>query len=191
MSSATTAIAFLCLIFVKSEALNDLGIFAAISVLFSSIFALIIIPLLYVPGPEKTQRTTFLDIIASIDYSRVKSLLVALMVIFVISLFFFNKVEFNSDLSKLNYQPTEIKELENKLEGLAGTSGKNVYMVAYGNSIDEALQQNSRLYHKLRELENDGVINNFSSIGGVIHSTTTQTEKIEKWDSFWSVSKNG
>src|SRR5690606_13031181 len=29
MSSATTAIAFLCLVFVKSEALQDLGVFAA------------------------------------------------------------------------------------------------------------------------------------------------------------------
>ncbi|PTX43036.1 hypothetical protein C8P64_1562 [Christiangramia gaetbulicola] len=189
MSGITTAIAFLCLIFVQSEALNDLGIFAAISVLLSSVFALIIIPLLYDPGSDKTEKTTFLDSIAAIDYSKVKPLVLGVIAIFVISLFFFNKVKFNSDLSKLNYQPEQIKALEEKVEGLAGRSGKSVYMVTYGNTVDEALQQNNKLYQQLREFENEGFIQNFSSIGGVISSTTTQDARIEKWNSFWTPSK--
>ena len=189
MSSVTTAIAFLCLVFVRSEALNDLGIFAAISVILSSLFALILIPLFYNPGSEYAEQSTFLDKIASIDYSKVKPLVIAVIAVFFISLFFFNKVEFNNDLSKLNYQPSEIKEVEEKVEGLAGRSGKSVYMVTYGNTVDEALQQNSKLYHNLRDFEEEGLIDNFSSIGGVIHSTTTQTEKIENWSSFWTPSK--
>ncbi len=189
MSSVTTAIAFLCLIFVRSEALNDLGIFAAVSVLLSSVFALILIPLFYDPGSADVEKTTFLDRIAGIDYSRVKPLVIGVMAVFVISLFFFNKVEFNSDLSKLNYQPEKIRELEDKVEGLAGRSGKSVYMVTYGNTVDEALQQNNKLYQQLREFESEGFIQNFSSIGGVISSTTTQAARIENWDSFWTPSK--
>ncbi|SDS37634.1 MMPL family transporter [Christiangramia echinicola] len=189
MSSLTTAIAFLCLIFVRSEALNDLGIFAAISVILSSVFALILIPLFYRPGNEYSEKSTFLDKIASVDYSKVKPLVIAVIAVFSISLFFFNKVDFNSDLSKLNYQPAEIKEVEEKVEDLAGRSGKSVYMVTYGNTVDEALQQNSKLYHKLQDFEAEGLIENFSSIGGVIHSTTTQTEKIGNWNTFWTSSK--
>ncbi|MDX1762022.1 MAG: MMPL family transporter, partial [Christiangramia sp.] len=170
MSSLTTAIAFLCLIFVRSEALNDLGIFAAVSVLLSSVFALVIIPLFYNPGSEKAQPTTFLDRIASVDYSRIRPLVVLVIVIFAVSIFFFNKVEFNSDLSRLNYQPEEIEEIEKKVEGLAGRSGKSVYMIAYGNTVDEALQQNNKLYQNLREFEDEGFIQNFSSIGGVVLS---------------------
>ena len=41
MSSLTTAVAFLCLLFLKSQALQDLGIFAAISVIATSLFALV------------------------------------------------------------------------------------------------------------------------------------------------------
>jgi len=189
MSSATTAIAFLCLIFVQSEALNDLGIFAAISVLLSSIFALILIPLFYNPAIKFSDRTTFLDKIAAIDYSRIRPLAIAIIAIFGVSLFFFNKVEFNNDLSKLNYEPPQVKKLEKEIETLAGRTGKSVYMVAYGNTVDEALQQNNRLYQKLQKFKNEGLINNFSSIGGVIHSTTTQGEKIEKWNSFWTTSR--
>ncbi|MCB7480227.1 MMPL family transporter [Christiangramia sediminis] len=186
MSSVTTAIAFLCLIFVQSEALNDLGIFAAISVLLSSFFALILIPLFYNPGIKKIENTSFIDKIAAVDYSKIKPLVIGIIAIFVISLFFFNKVEFNKDLSKLNYEPAEVKKLEKEVESLAGRSGKSIYMVAYGNTVDEALQQNNILYQRLQEFENEKIIQNFSSIGGVIHSTTTQAEKIENWNSFWT-----
>jgi len=47
MSSLTTASAFLCLLFLKSQALQDLGIFAAISVLGAAFFALLFIPQVY------------------------------------------------------------------------------------------------------------------------------------------------
>lgn len=185
MSSTTTAVAFLCLIFLQSEALNDLGIFASISVLLSSVFALILIPLFYKPKAGPLKNTTFLDKIAAVDYSRIKPLVLVVLLLFVISIFFFNRVEFNNDLSKLNYEPPGIKELENRVESLAGRSGKTVYMVAYGNSVDDALQHNNRLYQRLREFENEGKIESFSSIGGVILSTSAQNERIENWDSFW------
>ena len=43
----TTSITFLCLFFIKSEALQDLGIFAGLSVVSTSVFSLILIPILY------------------------------------------------------------------------------------------------------------------------------------------------
>ncbi|TBW29256.1 MMPL family transporter [Gramella sp. KN1008] len=186
MSSATTAIAFLCLIFLKSEALNDLGLFASISVMLSSVFALILVPLFYQPNTDVTRNTTFLDRIAAVDYSRIRPLVIIVILLFAVSLFFFNRVEFNNDLSKLNYEPSGIKELEERVESLAGRSGKTVYMVAYGNSVDDALQENNRLYQRLKEFEDEGRIRSFSSIGGVILSTETQNNRIENWESFWT-----
>ena len=47
MSSLTTSIVFSTLIFLKSQALQDLGLIASISVLSSSFFALILIPHFY------------------------------------------------------------------------------------------------------------------------------------------------
>src|SRR5690606_16344811 len=61
MSSATTALAFLCLLFLDSRALQDLGLFAAISVLGACIFALLLIPHLYRNRDLSKERTTFLD----------------------------------------------------------------------------------------------------------------------------------
>lgn len=189
MSSTTTAVAFLCLIFLNSEALNELGIFASISVLLSSVFALIIIPLFYKPKADSAASRTFLDGIAAVDYSRFRPLVIVVLLLFAVSLFFFNRVDFNSDLSKLNYEPEGIKSLETRVENLAGRSGKTIYMVAYGNTVDDALQENNTLYQRLQQMENEGEIQNFSSIGGVILSTTAQNNRIDNWDSFWTPEK--
>ena len=44
ISSLTTASAFLCLLFVSSDALKDLGLFAGISVISAALFALVVLP---------------------------------------------------------------------------------------------------------------------------------------------------
>ncbi|MCM4156767.1 MMPL family transporter [Gramella sp. AN32] len=189
MSSITTAIAFLCLTFVNSEALLDLGIFAAVSVFFSAIFALILVPWLYNPKISLLTRETFIDRFAAIDFSKYKFLVYGILVIFVISLFFFQKVKFNEDLNNLNYQPEKIVQKEKRIEGIAGQTGKNIYLATYGRNLDEALQINNQLYTQLKELEQRDEINSFSSVGGVILSNVTQNSRIERWKEYWSVEK--
>ena len=188
MSSFTTAIAFLCLLFLKSEALQDLGIFASISVLVSAFFALLLIPLLYKPNTTKYQ-STFLDRIAAVDYSKFRPVLYGIAAFFIVCLFFFNQVSFNSDISRLNYEPSEITNSENKIEKLTGREGKTIYLVAYGATTDQALLRNNKLYNKLRRYKKNGEIKNYSSIGGVVLSTSMQEMRIEEWDSFWTAEK--
>ncbi len=190
MSSGTTAIAFLCLLFVESEALNDLGIFAAISVAVASIFALILIPLFYkVPEIISEEKNTFLDSIAGIEFHKKQILIIGMLLLFLGGLFFFTKVEFNKDLSAINFEPKEIKQKEIRIQNIAGRSSKSVQIITYGNSIDEALESNNDLYKELKELENREEISTFSSIGGVVLSTNTQLEKIERWQEFWTSEK--
>ena len=190
MSSFTTATAFLCLLFLNSEALNDLGIFAAISVVVASIFALILVPLLYkVPAEEKAERTTFLDKIAAIEFHKKKPLLVGVILLFILGLFFFTHVKFNKDISQLNYQPEKVKLAEQKIQELAGKEGKALYLVAYGDNMDQALLNNNKLYTRLSELKKEGKLESFSSIGGVVLSTDTQLERIGNWKDFWTAEK--
>ncbi|SHF94999.1 hypothetical protein SAMN05444483_103353 [Salegentibacter echinorum] len=190
MSSCTTAIAFLCLLFVESEALNDLGVFAAVSVLTASFFSLLLIPHFYKPKPKKTKAgTNWLDRIAAIRYYKNKVLLGLVGLLFIVGLFLFNSVGFNKDLSQLNYKPNKIQESENEILNIAGRAANTTYLVSYGNDIEKALLENNELYEKLQKFKNQGKIENFSSIGGVVLSTDKQLEKIESWDSFWSNAK--
>lgn len=190
MSSTTTALAFLCLLFVNSEALKDLGIFAAISVIVSAFFSLLIIPHLYKPKDSLlTAKENILDKVAKFSFENNKALIGITCVIIVLSFFTFGKVTFNNNLSDLNFIPDDIKKTEEKLEKRTNLTSKSIYLAAYGNSIEEAIQNNSKLFNKLSNQKAVNKIINFSSIGGIILSKEAQEEKLKLWNAFWSNNK--
>ncbi|WBL20843.1 MMPL family transporter [Zunongwangia sp. HRR-M8] len=186
MSSFTTAMAFLCLLFVNSEALNDLGIFAALSVVFAAFLALLLIPVLYGKRISETQKITFLDKFAGVRFFKIKPLFYGVIGLFVLGLLFFSKVEFNNDLSKINFQPEAIKKAEQKIQNIANSSGKTLYLVSYGKTIDEALQENSKVYQEVKSISEREELNSYSSIGGLVLSTQSQNNKIQQWKDFWN-----
>lgn len=189
MSSTTTALAFLCLLFVNSEALKDLGIFAAISVVVSALFSLLIVPHLYKPKASKVDKKTILDKAAGFSFERNKFLIISSIVLIGVSFFTFGKVKFNNNLSELNFIPSEIKNAEAKLEGTTNLTSKSIYLASYGNSMEEAFKQNNRLFNNLSAKKKNKEILSFSSLGGIILPKELQQQKIDKWNSFWTTAK--
>ena len=161
MSSFTTAIAFLCLLFIKSQALQDLGIFAAVSVLGSSVFALLFIPQIYKTSKNNNNKSTVLDKIAHVNFHSSKLSFVLLGLILVVSLFTYSKVKFNKDLTTLNFMPTEMVSSEEKLDKLTNFSSKSLYIASFANDLDDALVVNEAIYKKLIELKQTNKIYNF------------------------------
>lgn len=186
MSSATTAISFLCLLFVQSEVLNHLGVFAATSVFFAAIFALILIPHLYKPNTNIVVKLSFLDKIAAYDFHKNKILIVISLILIVVSFFLFNKVQFNNDLSDLNYVPTDIKQAEAKLENTTNHRSKSIYLVIHSNDEQEAINSNNQLFKTLSEDKAKGSIIDYSSVGNIVLSKAEQNKRIAKWRSFWN-----
>ncbi|AUP79578.1 1-acyl-sn-glycerol-3-phosphate acyltransferase [Flavivirga eckloniae] len=186
MSSLTTALAFLCLLFLNSQALQDLGIFAAISVIGASVFALLFIPLTYKDSVKKVKKNTLIDSLAGFRFHKKKGLIITLLVAFIVSFFTYNRVTFNKDLTKLNYVPQHLKEAQMRLDALTNVASKSVYLAAYGNSEKEALEVNDNIYKKLQALKAEKQIIDFSSIGTLIHSEKKQKQRIAKWNTFWN-----
>jgi len=190
MSAFTTAIAFLCLLFLKSEALNDLGIFAAVSVVSASIFALLLIPQLYRFKNEKHKaKNTIIDKIAGYGFHQNKILIGILIIIFFVSLFTYRNVIFDQDISKMNYQSDALKSTEMKLDRLMNMSSKSIYVAAYGDAVDDALISNNKIYKSLKDLNLDGSILSFSSVGSLVLSKQFQQERIQKWSEFWTTDR--
>lgn len=183
MSSLTTALAFLCLLFLKSQALQDLGIFAAISVLGASIFALLFIPQVYKEKKEY-KKNTIIDVIASYPIDKNRWVIVLLSILILGSLFTYQKVTFNKDLAKLNFEPQEIIKAREQLDLLTNINSKSVYIASYHNQKEIALQTNDTIYKQLKKLKNK--IIDFSSIGSIIYSQKKQKKQIKKWESFWN-----
>ncbi len=185
MSSLTTALAFLCLLFLKSQALQDLGIFAAVSVLGASIFSLIFIPQVYRLKEKSYQQKTFLDSAAKYPFHKNKWLIGTLVILFVVSLFTYNKAGFNNDISQLNYEPDELMQAQKRLDALTNIQSKSVYLAAYGSDSEEAITANDAVFSKLQSLKKSNQIINFSSIGALVQSQKQQQKHVKAWQNFW------
>ena len=190
MSSSTTAVAFLCLLFVKSDALNDLGIFAAVIVMATGIFSLLIIPHLYNPKQDNFEhKKNAIDKLAHFSFHNNKILIGLCVIITIVCCFTYNNVGFNNDLSQLNFVPKDIKAAEKQLEERTSLTSKTIYVASYGKSMEQVLQNNNKLFGDLSNEKEQNKILNFSSIGGIVLSQEAQKEKIEKWNSFWNAEK--
>ncbi len=190
MCAIFTAVDFLCLLFLHSDVLKDLGVFAAVSVLGAALFSLIFIPQVYAPRREVTLRqNTFVDAIARYDFSRNKWVLGIGVLLTLVSLFTFQRVGFNDDLAALNYQPEPLRQAERRLDSLTQYAAKSVYLVAYGNTTEEALARNADLFQQLEQLEAEGTIVGFQSVGAIAAAPAQQQAKIDRWNRFWSADK--
>lgn len=184
MSSITTASAFLCLLFLESQALQDLGIFAAVSVLGASIFALLFIPQVY-KTVKNENVFTFLDNLASFKFHQSKLAIGLLVLITIISLFTYRTVVFDKDLTKLNYESELLLDARARLEKLTDIGSKSIYLSTYGSNKEEVLQRNDSLRQQLQILKQQDQIISYSSISSLIPSNKKQQEQIDTWKQFW------
>ena len=189
MSSITTAMAFFCLLFINSRALQDLGVFAAVSVLGSSFFALILIPHLYKEGNVKTIKKNSIDTIANYTFSKNKILVITCVLLSVSAVFIYSDVLFDKDISKMNYQMEDLLQEEKTLDNLLNTTSKSLYIVAHSHDLNQALLSNEAVYKSLKELKETEKIISFSSASSVVLSEQQQKDKIQNWKNFWTEDK--
>lgn len=186
-SSITTAVAFLCLLFVNSKVLQDLGVFASISVISSAFFALLIVPHLYKPK-DKTKET-IIDQFAGYKFEKNKAILIITLIAVIFGAFTFSKVRFNDNISDLNYVPEAMKTSEQQLENLGSIGAKSIYVSVHSDDTEELLFLNNKLEKQLGDLKNKGIVEDYTSIGKVVLSKQSQQKKLDLWNNFWGNAK--
>jgi uncharacterized protein len=187
----TTSITFLCLFFIKSDALQDLGLFACLSVVSTSIFSLVLIPVLYQFNTKIADpKPNILDKLGAYSYHKNKYLVGFVLALLMICCFMYSKVTFNNDLSALNFMTPRLKLAEKQLEQLSNNNeSKSIYLATYGKSYDEVVANNNKLFNALEKDKSAKEILNFSSVGGIIFSRAIQNQKIKDWNVFWNSQK--
>ena len=191
MSGLTTSLAFACLALIDSPALNDLGLFASISVFSAACVALVLIPLVYKPKESDNNQTKIaaLEKLASFQFHKKKPLVIIILLLLLLSLFFYNKVDFNNDLSKLNYVEPELERAEKELDAITLAGSKSLYAVSYNTDFQKMLITNDNLYNELVKLNMENQIESFTSISPMLKSDSLQTKLIENWSDFWTPTK--
>jgi len=193
MSTLTTASAFLCLLFVSSQALQDLGMFAAISVVVAALFSLIVLPhFLKKKDYEKNiqnQNKSIIEKITSYPFEKNKYLVLAIIAFTIVSVFFSSRTSFDGDMDKMSYLSDELKEAETNLNKIANVTLKSVYLISTGDNLEEALINNEKAIPELDNLKETGIINQYTSVSKILISDSLQKERIAQWNAFWSPEK--
>ena len=138
----TTVAAFACLVFVKAEAMRDLGLFGSLMLVGTIGFTMIFLPLWAKGGKRRVENVTLKP-----ENSVRKTPAWVFWVIVGITVvlgYYSTRVEFDSDLHNINYMTAK---QQRDLDMLSGSvdEGNLTYVVAEGHTLEEALQHNDAL----------------------------------------------
>lgn len=191
MSSLTTSSAFLCLLYMSSEAMRDLGIFAAVAVFSSAVFALLVLPhfLPKTPPDKALKKEAFLDKLAAYPIHKNKWIKAFVLSVTILFLFFYNKVQFEDDMNNINFMTPALKSADQNLQKMGGEALKSSYVVSTADNLEAALKRNEIATKQLEQLKKTGTIQNYTSVSKFILSQTAQTQKIEQWNRFWTAER--
>lgn len=193
VGSFTTVGGFLCLQFVESEMLKDLGLFAAFSLIGASLSSLIFLPHFIAGKKELATHTkeafSWIDRIASLRPEYNKYLVIIIFALTIFFAFWAGKVGFESDLQNMNFMSSQLKASEKKLNQVNQFALQSVYLVTEGKTLDDALINNEKLVTQIEKLQDRDIVKKYSGVSSLIISDSLQKVKIERWNTYWTADK--
>ena len=188
IGNITTVAAFACLIFVKAEAMRDLGLFGALMLVGTILFVMVFLPLFAV-SPKKTKKL-FVDNgkAPSETWRKVKLYAFWPLVIITLILGYYSQdTAFDADLHNINYmtqqQQNDLALLNESLQKDGETD--LIYVVSEGTTLQEALAKNETVMTNCRRLLSDSLSAKVSGPDGLLPSVEKQKESLALWTAYW------
>ena len=188
IGNLTTVAAFACLVFVKAEAMRDLGLFGALMLVGTILFVMVFLPLFAVV-PKKTKKLFVDDGKAPSETWRKVKLYVfwPLVIITLILAYYSQDTAFDADLHNINYMTKQQqKDLDLLSESLQKEGETDlIYVVSEGETTQEALAKNEKIMANCRRLLSDCPNASVSGPDGLMPSIEKQKESLILWQAFW------
>ncbi len=188
LGSCTTVLAFFCLQFANAAVLRDVGLFAGFSLIGAALCSLIFLPH-FLSGelfPRKEVRKNWVEHISFSNLGSSKPLLWTILLATPVFFYFARQVNFNSDMSRLNFMTPSTRLSQERLETLNKSSLTAVYVVSSGENLDASLRKNEQVVPALDRMKRSGEINKYVSVSTFLISDSLQRSRIDKWNTFWT-----
>ena len=171
----TTIGSFMGLIFIRTELLQDFGLFAAFAIVGTTFFSLVFLPQFLNPRKNKLNHHAFaiIDRINAYPFDRKKPLLFTILTAAVVCIGFYiaGGTQFDADMHSLGYKAESTSYSENLLRSKTHTGDKQKYFASSGATMEEAIENFEIMAAKLDSLQNIGLV---------------QQERIDAWKNFWT-----
>ena len=189
----TTIGSFMGLIFIKTDLLQDFGLFAAFAIVGTTVFTLVYLPHLLPLEKNKVNKKAFalIDKINNYPFDKNKPLLCAIGAVTVICLAFYiiKGTDFDADMGNLGYLSDNTEYSEQLLRNKTYTADKSKYFAAQGKTMEEALTNFSLLSAKLDSLQKIGLVKDYTRTNVIFVPIAEQQKRIDAWQAYWSAER--
>lgn len=188
IGNITTVGAFAALIPLDAPALRDLGMFAAFMLIGTILFVLVFLPHLVSRKEGKKRKEYLLFSRLSSISPRIHGWMFWVIVLLTVVFGYYSlDTSFDANMHHINYLTPTQQRLMSDLHISAGVNdSSNVYVVAEGNTWDEALAERSRMTPIIDSLRSVRHITHSSDITDFICSRQEQQRRIQLWTDFWA-----
>ena len=185
--SLTTIGGFLCLRFVQAPVLQDLGLFAALSLAGAALATLLFLPHLIVLQRKQHIAPPLLPgkLLSGSWIPRGRYQVWFILLLTPVFLYFAKDVSFESDLYKINYMPESLRQAEMQMNRITSFYRKSVFILTSGNTLEETLEENEKMVPVLRSMKENGTLISYTGPSLLLPSTKEQLQRIERWNKYW------
>ncbi len=165
----------------------QVGIFAALGVGLSAVFAHLFFPLI-LPRVEASKREKPLPLERVMDWiiERSGGWSVAACVALALVMLFFVKLEFNVDLASMNTLSKETVEAEQSLQKVWGDMSAKPCLMVRGRTVEDVLKQVDRLAIFLNRERRSSVLGEDPPRSMLLPGPATQERNRKAWGDFWT-----
>lgn len=192
IGSLTTIGGFLSLQFVKAPVLQDLGLFAALCLIGAALSSLIFLPHFIarntsVSEKRETELSGYEKLMLKLQ--RNKKLALFFIILTPVFFYFAKDVRFEDDMNKINYMSKDLRDAESEMNKTGSFYHKSVFVIATGNSLEEALQNSEQTLPEILRMKQDSILNSYTGVSSFIISPKEQSVRLERWKKFWTAEK--
>ena len=186
----TTIGSFMGLIFIRTELLQDFGLFAAFAIVGTTFFSLVFLPQFLNPRKNKLNHHAFaiIDRINAYPFDRKKPLLFTILTAAVVCIGFYiaGGTQFDADMHSLGYKAESTSYSENLLRSKTHTGDKQKYFASSGATMEEAIENFEIMAAKLDSLQSIGLVKSYTHPNQIFVPLHVQQERIDAWKNFWT-----
>lgn len=186
----TTIGSFMGLIFIRTELLQDFGLFAAFAIMGTTAFSLLFLPQFLNPEKNKLNRRAFalIDRINAYPFDRKKPLLFVILAVAVVCIgcYLVDGARFDADMHNLGYKAKNTSYSEELLRSKTHTGDKQKYFASSGTTMEEAIENFEVLAGKLDSLQQAGLVKSYTHTNKIFVPLQVQQQRIDAWKNYWT-----
>lgn len=186
----TTVGSFMGVVFIRTELLQDFGLFATFAIVGTTAFSLVYLPHFLQSERNKFNRHAFafIDRINALPVERNKPLLFAILLVTVASIgcYVAKGTQFDADMHNLGYKAEITTYSEELLRSKTYTGDKQKYFATSGATMEEAVERFADMAAVLDSLQQLGLVKGYTRTDRVFVPLRVQQQRIHAWEAYWT-----